>query len=39
MQLICVVKKGKMLSCQPFPLCGTVRIRMVRMGGSVSDVV
>jgi len=25
-QLICVVKKGKRFVCQPFPLCGSVRI-------------
>jgi hypothetical protein len=43
-QLICVVKKGKRFVCQPFPLCGSVRILitrmlMVRKGGSVSGVV
>ena len=30
-QLICVVKKGKRFVCQPFPLCGSVRILITRM--------
>jgi len=30
-QLICVVKKGERFVCQPFPLCGSVRILITRM--------